>query len=36
MQRLQQGLLVDLAPNDAEIWLDGGHNPHGAAAIART
>lgn len=36
MQRLGQGLLVDLAPNDAEIWLDGGHNPHGAAAIART
>jgi len=36
MQRLSHGSLVDLSPKDAEIWLDGGHNPHGAAAIART
>ncbi len=36
MQRLTQGPLVDLAPKSAEIWLDGGHNPQGAAAIART
>ena len=35
LQRLTQGPLVDLAPKDAEVWLDGGHNPHGAAAIAR-
>lgn len=35
LQRLSHGPLIDLAPNDAEIWLDGGHNPHGAAAIAR-
>jgi dihydrofolate synthase/folylpolyglutamate synthase len=35
LQRLSRGPLVKLAPNDAEIWLDGSHNPHGAAAIAR-
>ena len=23
------------APDDAEIWLDGGHNPHCAAAVSR-
>ncbi len=36
MQRLTRGPLVELAPKSSEIWLDGGHNPHGAAAIART
>jgi dihydrofolate synthase/folylpolyglutamate synthase len=36
MQRLTRGPLVELAPNSAEVWLDGGHNPHCAAAIART
>jgi len=36
MQRLSRGPLVDLAPKNAEIWLDGGHNPHGGAAVART
>lgn len=35
MQRLTHGPLIDIAPKDAEVWLDGGHNPHGAAAIAR-
>ena len=35
MQRLSRGPLLALAPNGAEVWLDGGHNPHGAAAIAR-
>ena len=35
MQRLSHGALVDLAPKGAEIWLDGGHNPHGALAVAR-
>jgi dihydrofolate synthase/folylpolyglutamate synthase len=35
MQRLTQGPLIDFAPKDAEVWLDGGHNPHGAAAVAR-
>lgn len=36
MQRLSSGPLVELAPKNAEIWLDGGHNPHGGAAVART
>ncbi|HEY3636774.1 MAG TPA: folylpolyglutamate synthase/dihydrofolate synthase family protein [Rhizomicrobium sp.] len=35
MQRLSRGPLVQLAPDDAELWLDGGHNPHGASVIAR-
>ena len=35
MQRLQQGPLVELAP-DAELWLDGGHNPAGGEAVAAT
>ena len=33
LQRLTQGPLVDAAPEGAEVWLDGGHNPHGAAAV---
>ena len=33
MQRLRHGPLVDSAPR-AEVWLDGGHNPHAAHAIA--
>ncbi|OYW60991.1 MAG: bifunctional folylpolyglutamate synthase/dihydrofolate synthase [Rhodobacterales bacterium 12-65-15] len=35
MQRLRQGPLVDIAPK-VELWLDGGHNPAGAAAVAAT
>ncbi|HTO39418.1 MAG TPA: folylpolyglutamate synthase/dihydrofolate synthase family protein [Rhizomicrobium sp.] len=35
LQRLTRGPLVDMAPEGAEVWLDGGHNPHGAQAIAR-
>jgi dihydrofolate synthase/folylpolyglutamate synthase len=35
LQRLTHGPLIDLAPRDAEIWLDGGHNPHCAAAVSR-
>jgi dihydrofolate synthase/folylpolyglutamate synthase len=34
MQALTRGALVDLAPTGAELWLDGGHNPSGGAAIA--
>jgi dihydrofolate synthase/folylpolyglutamate synthase len=33
MQRLRRGPLIDAAPQ-AELWLDGGHNPHAARAIA--
>ncbi len=35
LQRLTKGPLLAHAPGGAEVWLDGGHNPHGAAAIAR-
>ncbi len=35
MQRLREGPLADAAP-DAELWLDGGHNPHAARAISAT
>ncbi len=35
MQRLRHGPLVDLAPK-VELWLDGGHNPAGAEAVAVT
>jgi dihydrofolate synthase / folylpolyglutamate synthase len=34
MQRLTFGKLVDLAPKNSEIWLDGGHNPGAGAVIA--
>ena len=34
MQRLTRGPLVNAAPKDAEIWLDGAHNPHGGRALA--
>lgn len=33
MQNLRQGPLADLAPQ-AELWLDGGHNPSAGQAIA--
>jgi dihydrofolate synthase/folylpolyglutamate synthase len=36
LQRLTKGPLVDLAPKGAEVWLDGGHNPQGGAAIAQS
>jgi dihydrofolate synthase/folylpolyglutamate synthase len=35
MQRLTRGPLVDLAP-EAELWLDGGHNPAAGTALAET
>ena len=35
MQRLQNGPLIDAAPQ-AELWLDGGHNPAAAEALADT
>jgi dihydrofolate synthase/folylpolyglutamate synthase len=36
LQRLTKGPLIDAAPKGAEVWLDGGHNPHGGAAIAQS
>lgn len=35
MQRLQYGPLVEAAQG-CELWLDGGHNPAGAEAVAAT
>lgn len=34
MQRLAAGALVSAGPPDAEIWLDGGHNPDGGRVVA--
>lgn len=36
LQRLTEGNLVSLAPEGSEIWLDGGHNPDAASAVAET
>ncbi len=34
LQRLPAGPLVDRAPAGVEVWLDGGHNAAGGAALA--
>ncbi|WP_299717012.1 folylpolyglutamate synthase/dihydrofolate synthase family protein [Tardiphaga sp.] len=34
MQRLTSGRLVEIAPKDSEIWLDGGHNADGGRVVA--
>jgi len=34
MQRLPQGRLSGLAPEGAEVWIDGGHNPGAGIVIA--
>jgi len=34
LQRLSQGQILALAPEGAELWLDGGHNPDGGRAVA--
>jgi dihydrofolate synthase/folylpolyglutamate synthase len=34
LQKLTEGKLLQHAPEGAEIWLDGGHNPAGGEAIA--
>ena len=34
LQRLAEGALVDKLPRGSELWLDGGHNPAAARAIA--
>jgi dihydrofolate synthase/folylpolyglutamate synthase len=34
LQRLTQGPLVSIIPAGAELWVDGGHNPDGARAVA--
>lgn len=34
LQRLAPGPLADLLPKGSELWLDGGHNPAAARAVA--
>ncbi len=34
LQRITRGRLPGIAPHGSEIWLDGGHNPDGARALA--
>ena len=34
LQRLTGGRLPEKLPDGHDIWLDGGHNPHGARALA--
>ncbi|WCR10598.1 bifunctional folylpolyglutamate synthase/dihydrofolate synthase [Paracoccus stylophorae] len=36
MQRLAHGKLIRAAGQQAELWLDGGHNPAGGRALAQT
>ena len=36
MQLLAKGPLTVLLPEGSTVWLDGGHNPDGGAAIAKT
>jgi dihydrofolate synthase / folylpolyglutamate synthase len=36
MQRLTGGRLTTGLSSDAEVWLDGGHNPAGGQALAQT
>lgn len=35
MQRLGPGALLALVPADAELWLDGGHNPSAGRVLAQ-
>ena len=35
MQRLGQGALSALVPADAELWLDGGHNPSAGRVLSQ-
>ncbi len=34
LQRLSTGALAEILPPDAQVWLDGGHNPAAAKALA--
>ena len=36
LQRLTRGPLIDMLPNDSDLWLDGGHNPAAGRAVAET
>ena len=34
LQRIMSGKIAEMAPKDAEIWVDGGHNPGAGEVIA--
>ena len=34
LQKLSDGAVVDHAPEESEIWLDGGHNPAAGSVVA--
>jgi len=36
LQRLTRGPLAELLPAGGALWLDGGHNPHAAQALAES
>lgn len=36
LQRLKSGPLIEALGERSELWLDGGHNPHAARALAAT
>jgi len=35
LQHLTKGVVYDLAPDDADIWLDGGHNEDGGRVLGQ-
>ena len=35
LQQITRGPLLDILPKSATLWLDGGHNPHAAQALAK-
>jgi len=35
LPRLKRGRIAELAPREAEVWLDGGHNADGGRALAQ-
>jgi len=35
LQPVTHGALVDMCPDGAEVWLDGGHNPGAGVSVAR-
>lgn len=34
LQRLTRGRLINLLPDNSDLWLDGGHNPDGGRVLA--
>lgn len=36
LQKIRSGVLFEMLPNGAELWVDGAHNPSGAEMLAET